>query len=1281
MATPPRDEEPQKVGKTNKGKFFFTDDGESDEDEMQALLTLQKATYDDTQQEDIIDQTIREEIEKSQNPSLGESDRARTGLQSHDEEFSELFVSPNEGEQVNESLPSPPVDVKAEPDSDDDLMIIDPKEATAGAREKWSISKDPWVVDLTNVKQEQVNERLDIQDTKNSATRSTSSSKLSSQKVKVEAEALEKRKAELRSKAIESSLSQDEFDELMEITAQLNAGNQKPPAAIAKTAGRQKKPREKNSGNHQSDAAKYWAEFEEKEKEKKKRLQEKNRKRKAQNAKNTNSKRSKGSANPTMPQEDEETSESDESDCEESRAVKLQIAKMLRGEDFIEERAARGDKVPDLNINATRKADQLRQMKEAASDYQDPELIKRQAKELSMSTKAWGPRRVRANAGDWDIKHALTTPLHNHQIIIGAWMMGRELRETRGLPKGGILADGMGMGKTIETLSVIAGNRPSETLKDKGQGATLVVCPSQQMVGVWMSEVKKHCLKRFSREMVRYKKKDKMDLELLGSMNIVLTTYRQVGASVPSIKERDEMQKEFGGDSEKYEAWFEEQKGDLHRIKWSRVVLDEAHSIKNHLTHGALACFELKSKYRWVVSGTPLINSDTEFFSYLKFIRCEGVKLFIDYYREYHGSRRAKRKLHRLIHQIMYRRTQMDWFLGQPILNLPPTHPTHQYLQLSQEENVIFRMMERCFRQKINGDLELGDAEKHVKSYLTMVLRLRQAATHPFLLEGMMADYFSLKDLQITKERLAKVKGKKTLYSQIGSWVQRHEIPKHRRKMKQVLEEAARMQQLQNEGFKRDETLDDEDTEDESEDDTEPEDSSHEANADEDVADDTEDDEDGVDSMDDVEEDANGMVPESYLNPGLATGNNLDKSNTHTEVPPLRPFGQSSFGLNFDMDPQLDYLIRLKELEFAKCMVCESEPPEAPIKGKCGCTFCTSCLIDHTTKKSKICPGCRNVIGQTKVMDAFHSGDTDDEDNTPIHGDKKANHKEYTFGFDCNNFQHYEDDKKGKKPIRFLQLSDKKPDAPVTPSAKMTALKETVLRWQAEAPDDKIIIFSQFHVVMKIVGRILEGEGIKFSYLSGRQNTEQREKAVKDFQESKDIKVMIISLRAGGQCLNLTEANRVILIELWWNHAVEQQAFSRVFRIGQDKETHFVRFIVDTPIEKRMLRMQIRKIMKIDAALQDDSVRAPKIRLKDIASLLGKVVKKNGVIERIAPDYSDGEDDDADGKDDDKAPEQEEEEDLEGIVVEDDQVEFEDEKAEDGVIHIDSGSESDDEMQ
>lgn len=199
---------------------------------------------------------------------------------------------------------------------------------------------------------------------------------------------------------------------------------------------------------------------------------------------------------------------------------------------------------------------------------------------------------------------------------------------------------------------------------------------------------------------------------------------------------------------------------------------------------------------------------------------------------------------------------------------------------------------------------------------------------------------------------------------------------------------------------------------------------------------------------------------------------------------------------------------------------------------------------------------------------------------------------------------------------------------------------------------------------------MLEGEGISFAYLSGKQSTEQRNKAVEGFQkENNEVKVLVSSMRAGGQCLNLTRGNRVVLMELWWNHAAEQQAFARVFRYGQKKQTHFVRFIVQTPIEQRMLEMQAEKILEIDEALQDDGRHSAKVNVVDIAGLLGKVIRDDDGTHKVVADYSDldGDDDTSDGA-------TEEEPDLPDLVVPDDEVEYEDEDAEDGAILIEDDS-------
>lgn len=195
---------------------------------------------------------------------------------------------------------------------------------------------------------------------------------------------------------------------------------------------------------------------------------------------------------------------------------------------------------------------------------------------------------------------------------------------------------------------------------------------------------------------------------------------------------------------------------------------------------------------------------------------------------------------------------------------------------------------------------------------------------------------------------------------------------------------------------------------------------------------------------------------------------------------------------------------------------------------------------------------------------------------------------------------------------------------------------------------------------------MLESEEIEYAYLSGAMNTEQRKKAVKEFEHGDDVKVLIASLRAGGTALNLTRGNRVVLMELWWNHAVEQQAFARVFRIGQKKETHFVRFVVNTPIEERMLAMQVDKVLAIDAALQDGGPRAPKVSVEDIASLVGKIVRdENGQMVRVVADYSDAEDEEEEDRQPHDATtaaarlDKEPEPDLPGFVVPDDEVEYE----------------------
>lgn len=176
----------------------------------------------------------------------------------------------------------------------------------------------------------------------------------------------------------------------------------------------------------------------------------------------------------------------------------------------------------------------------------------------------------------------------------------------------------------------------------------------------------------------------------------------------------------------------------------------------------------------------------------------------------------------------------------------------------------------------------------------------------------------------------------------------------------------------------------------------------------------------------------------------------------------------------------------------------------------------------------------------------------------------------------------------------------------VLPSAKTMACKAQVLNWLQEEPDVKIIIYTQFLPIIRILAKICETESWGYCKYTGAMSHESREKAIKEFGANKDKQILLASLKCGGLGLNLTMASRVICFDPWWNAAVEQQAFCRVFRIGQQKETRMTRFVVKNTIDAAMMQMKERKQVEIDEVM-DDSKRNEKLTVEDLMRLFGNV--------------------------------------------------------------------------
>jgi SNF2 family DNA or RNA helicase len=139
-------------------------------------------------------------------------------------------------------------------------------------------------------------------------------------------------------------------------------------------------------------------------------------------------------------------------------------------------------------------------------------------------------------------------------------------------------------------------------------------------------------------------------------------------------------------------------------------------------------------------------------------------------------------------------------------------------------------------------------------------------------------------------------------------------------------------------------------------------------------------------------------------------------------------------------------------------------------------------------------------------------------------------------------------------------------------SSKIEILIEQI---ENKAQYHKVLVFSQFVSMLELIKKELQHRGIAFEYLTG--STKNREAVVNNFQNNSSIRVFLISLKAGGTGLNLTEADYVYLVDPWWNPAVENQAIDRSYRIGQEKAVMAVRLICPDTIEEKIVKLQATK--------------------------------------------------------------------------------------------------------
>lgn len=280
------------------------------------------------------------------------------------------------------------------------------------------------------------------------------------------------------------------------------------------------------------------------------------------------------------------------------------------------------------------------------------------------------------------------------------------------LCSGGILADDMGLGKTIQVISLLV----ADPKRAEGRtGPTLIVCPLGVMSN-WSGQIAAHVINEKPLKVFTYHGSRKADIENLDDYDVVITTYGTMSVERP-IHTPDTRKPG----------------GTLFRTKFRRIVLDEGHQIRNPKSQAAAAACALQADSRWVLTGTPIVNTLRDLYSHVKFLRLSGGlsefpvfqgKLIRPLQRG--GNNEAELLLHALMGTLCLRRKKDMKFVDLKL----PEFSSHIF-------TVQWRKQERekydAFAKEAKGILNKIRFERNAKDYfhvMEILLRMRQTCNH-----------------------------------------------------------------------------------------------------------------------------------------------------------------------------------------------------------------------------------------------------------------------------------------------------------------------------------------------------------------------------------------------------------------------------------------------------------------------------------------------------------------------------------------------------------------------